>query len=176
MEFDTLALAIIPPSLAMLVEFFNPISDNVIQTSTERDLKGFLQDPNYQVLVETVTKATTAAVEVSGLAPTFVASVTSGFAVIHELSSPFWPATVYVLLLIAVALYLFAMLGGRSFFQIDDTRPIIRIGGRDRSLPWTRTKMVSIMVYLVNTSLIVLSVIIYLAISHHPLEIQWPYS
>jgi hypothetical protein len=50
-----------------------------------RDLTNFQSNQNYQVLIETVTKLTVAAVEVGGLAPTLVAAITSGFAVIHEL-------------------------------------------------------------------------------------------
>jgi hypothetical protein len=161
MEFAALGLAIIPPALAMLVERLNPISENLIETNAKRDLKDFETLAGYNVLIETVTKATTAAVEVAGLAPTLVASITSGFAVIHELPSPFWPTIVYVLILIPIVLYLLVMLGGHSFFEIDDASFDSKFCGAT-----TRTKMVSRIIYFVNILLIVLSAGVFVVLNY----------
>jgi hypothetical protein len=147
----------------MLVEKLNPISEHLIQTSAQRDLTNFQSNQNYQVLIETVTKSTVAAVEVGGLAPTLAAAITSGFAVIHELPHPFWPTIVYVLILIAIALSLLVMLGGRSFFEIDDASfkiPLCRAN--------TRTKIVSKTIYMVNGLFILLAVGVYLVLNYWP--------
>ena len=108
-------LAIIPPTLAIFVECLSPINSKAIKASTERDIDAnfpALERDDRDNLITIVQKAGTAAVEVAGLAPTLIASTTSGFAIIHELRSPFWPAVVYVLVFVAVALYLLWLLSG----------------------------------------------------------------
>jgi hypothetical protein len=148
-------LAVIPPTLAILVEFFNPISGNRIGTDAKIDLEPFRTD-NHDELVTTVSKSTEAAVEISGLAPTLVSAATSGFAIIHEYPQPFWPAIGYVLVFIAILLFLLWMLSGKTFFNVDDEAFLVHLFWKERRFP-RRTRVVKITIYTANVLLIVLA-------------------
>jgi hypothetical protein len=150
-----LGLAIIPPTLAILVELLNPVSRAMIAASAEADLQPFAAD-NHNELLETVTKSTEAAVEIAGLAPTLVASITSGFAIIHEYPQPFWPAIVYVLIFMGLVLFILWMLAGNTFFQIDDLAFRVTLFRKDINFP-VRTLVVRRIIYISNSLLIILA-------------------
>jgi hypothetical protein len=161
LDWATVGLAIIPPTLALAVERLNPINEAVLRNSVERDLTAYQNDENQVHLFDDATALASSAVEVSGLAPTLVASVTSGFAILHEYPYPLWPSVFYVLTFIVMVLMLLRLLGGRTFQQIDTTRPEISFWGRDRTLPWTVTKTVSYFIYASNLALIFFAVLSY---------------
>ena len=121
MDGAALALAITPPCLAILLEMVNPVNERFIRRNVQNDLWVLLgQKPQYLDAVERVTKISAAATEIAGLAPTLVASVISGFAVIHELEQPLFPAAIYTLTLIGVAVFLVWLLAGRSLHDVGE--------------------------------------------------------
>jgi hypothetical protein len=157
-------LAVIPPVLAMVVEWLNPLTDEHVLGSARIDLEQYQRDKNHDLLTETVALSTSAAVEIAGLSPTIVSAITSGFAIIHSIPHPFWYTIGYVLIFVAIALGLLRMLAGRTFHQIRTTRPVIRWWGKDRQFPWFRTKIVSSIIYLSNFVLVILATSTYLSL------------
>jgi hypothetical protein len=186
MDAAQLGLAIIPPSLAILVEALNPINERALNKSALVDLETVRTEVPH-LLFPTVDQAQTlaaAAVEISGLAPTLVASVTSGFAVIHELPEPFWPAIVYSLAFLGVGLFLIWLLNGTTFRKIGETKINIGFvfslkGGfrlDERSVTesgWTRQEIVRTVIYGANFTLILASAIVFCFL-HWPLIVWLP--
>jgi hypothetical protein len=160
MEFSAVGLAIIPPALAIAVERLRPVSESLLRRSAEQDLLDY-EAANHQQLIDDATKLANGAVEVAGLAPTLVASVTSGFGILHEFPQPFWPAIIYVLIFIALVLLLLRLLTGQTFLQLDDRRLAVTLWGRERTLPWTGTKIMSYFIYSANLILIVFAITTY---------------
>jgi hypothetical protein len=171
MDLSALGLAIIPPALAILVEALNPINERMIGRSVDLDLQGnedLARSSFFVDTVDRVTKLSTAAVEIAGLAPTLVASVTSGFAVIHELPSPFWPAIIYALIFIGVALFVIWLLSGTTFYAAAVLPIEIRFSGslsltesQPRENGRTRQKVVATSIYAINGILIGASVVVF---------------
>jgi hypothetical protein len=153
MNFATIVLSIIPPALAIAVEWLNPVSERLLRRSAEQDLLDY-EAQNHQHLIDDATKLANGAVEVAGLAPTFVAAVTSGFGVLHELPRPFWPSIIYILIFVGLVLLLLRLLGGQTFVQMDDRRMSITFWGHERTLPWTTVRIVSFFIYAANLILI----------------------
>jgi len=169
MDLSDLGLAIIPPSLAILVEALNPVNEHVIRQSTSVDLQAnedFSQSQFYLDIVDRVTTLSTAAVEIAGLAPTLVAAVTSGFVVIHNLSSPFWPTILYVLILVGVALFLVWLLSGTTFYSAAVVPIKIKLPRfsltelPDGAVGRTRQEIVARSIYAINGLLILASIIV----------------
>ena len=155
-------LAIIPPALALLVECFNPVNSRTVKASIERDIDAdFPGLIDRDDLVTVMQKAGTAIAEIAGLAPTLIASTTSGFAILHELASPFWPAVIYVLVAMAAALYLLWLLSGLTFSQIDGRNAAIPLPFVEIGLDLKRTTMVSLAIYAANGALIALAVVVF---------------
>jgi hypothetical protein len=163
MDASALGLAVIPPALAMIVEWLNPLSEYRVQTSAEIDLAQFHPGDDHHLLIERATFSTAAAVEIAGLAPTLVSAITSGFAILHEIPEPFWITILYVLFFIVVALGLLRILAGRTFYEIQITPVVIRWKGRERAL-WKRSEIVSLTIYTANTVLIILAVTTYMVL------------
>jgi hypothetical protein len=169
MDFATVGLSIIPPALAIAVERLNPINEQSLRRSAIEDLRDY-ENKNHQQLIDDATKFANGAVEVAGLAPTLVAAVTSGFGILHELPQPFWPSLVYVLIFVTLILFVIRLLSGQTFLHIDDRRTAVWFWGRERTLPWTSSKIVSFCIYLANLLLIVFALATYAA-----LEKPWHY-
>ena len=133
----TVVLATIPPAFALLVELLNPVSERVIRRSVEKDLAGYenASPAAHDVLINYATSLTSGAVEVSGLAPTFVASVTSGFGVLYEYPNP-WLIMAYILVFVGLVLFLLRYLSGQTFVEIDDTCQSLNLFGREIPMPW----------------------------------------
>jgi len=168
MELPTLILAVIPPTLALAMEWLNPVSERLLRQNAEQDLQGY-GGKNREHLIDDVTKFANGAVEVSGLAPTLVACVTSGFGTLYELRNPFWPTVAYVLIFITLTLLLLKFLLGQTFLQIDDRRMPISLFGRERTIPWTGTQLVSYFIYSANIVFIAFAVGTYLVL-------EWPWN
>lgn len=154
-------LAVIPPILAITVENFNPINGRVVRANADRDLRDRFQalDPDdREIVLETLEKSGEAIGEIAGLAPTLISCVASGFAVLHEMASPFWPAVIYVLTFIVIALYILSMLSGLTYAQIGGLNAAIPLPWGDLDLRWKRTAVVSFTIYVANALLIVLAV------------------
>jgi hypothetical protein len=166
MDGAVFGLAIIPPILAMAVERFNPLTEHRAKTSAEADLHQFQAATlnNYNILVERVTFSTLAAIEVAGLAPTLVSAVTSGFAILHEIPNPFWYTIVYVIFFITITLVLLNLLAGRSFYEIQTTKPTYKRKGRPKVIGQTRSGIVSATIYVANIALVLLAVSTYLVL------------
>lgn len=148
-------LAVIPPSFAILVELLNPISENMLRRSAELDLVDYeIASPEeHEKLLRRATGLANGAVEVSGLAPTLVAAVTSGFGVLYEYPNPSL-IVVYVLVFIALVLFLLRYLGGHTFFEIDDSCPSFRFAWWEFDLNFRGSSVVSFLIYLANLLLI----------------------
>jgi len=112
-------LATIPPFFAILAERYNPISASAIRSSVIKDLQPARQqnETEHQALVNNVTKLAEGAVEVAGLTPTFVACLTSGFGVLSEYPNP-WLIVAYILVFVALVLFLLHYLSGLSFLEM----------------------------------------------------------
>jgi hypothetical protein len=160
MNFSTAGLAIIPPALAIAVERLSPVSERSLRQSVKQDLDAY-ETANHQHLIDDATKLAAGAVEVAGLAPTLVASVTSGFAILYEFPKPLWPTIIYVLVYITLALLLLRLLVGQTFKQIGDQKPIVHWWGKERTLPWTGTQTVSYFIYTSNLILILFVIVSY---------------
>src|SRR6266851_95691 len=154
-------LAIIPPAFALLVEYYNPVSDEAISSSVERDLESYrgVTGLDHDTLKAQVKGIVGGAVEVAGLAPTFVACLTSGFGVLNEYPN-LWVAVVYVLIFLALILFLLNFLSGRSYFaMVDSVRRINLL--IDRNDACRAVKVVSVLIYIANFLLIAFVIVVY---------------
>jgi hypothetical protein len=121
------------------------------------------------VLIDNATAFTAGAVEVSGLAPTLVAAVTSGFGVFHEWPDPRIIAA-YILTLVALALFVLRYLAGQNFLQVQSASMPQNIFGYEIRRPWSGAKLVSRLIYFTNGLLVSLVLIVYFALEppwHH---------
>lgn len=162
MDLSTAVLATIPPVFAILVEIFNPVSEKLIRNSAERDLRQYEVGSNHPHLIDDATKLTNGAVEVSGLAPTFVATVSSGFGVLYDFPKPTLMA-IYGLIFVVLALILIRLLGGQTFLQIDCTKQPQQLWGRVITLPWTGSGLIARFIFIANGLLIVFVIVAYCA-------------
>jgi hypothetical protein len=175
LDASALAFAILPPLLAMLVEYRSPVSDDAIQFSIERDLGEFnVVDPDENntggagaqtaassELVKAAVISTKSAVEVSGLAPTIVSCVTSGFAVVNEMASPLWFAVAYVVAFITLGLFVIRMLAGHSFLEIGSRDYETCLRWKGVRVSRTRTQLVAWTIYGANGLLIVTAFLVF---------------
>jgi hypothetical protein len=155
----TFILTLIPPSLALLVECLNPINERSLKASAENNLRDYEQGINHQHLID-ATKFANSAVEVAGLAPTFIATIATGFGISREFPDPLWPAVIFVLIFIILGLFLWFLLSGQTYIQMDDTRQPVPFFGGSRTLPYGTT-IISIFIYAANVILILFIVIAY---------------
>ncbi|WP_429554020.1 hypothetical protein [Paraburkholderia sp. MM5477-R1] len=160
------------------------MSDDAIQFSIERDLGDFnVIDPDdgnvagatgnktgQSELVKAAVISTRAAVEVSGLAPTIISCVTSGFAVVNEMEPPLWYAIGYVVAFIALGLFVIRMLAGHSFLEIGAREYTICLPWKGVQIKRTRTELVSWAIYGANSLLIAVALLVFVIspLSRHP--------
>ena len=158
----TLGLAIIPPAIAIFFEAVNPLRHRFVDSSVERDLDEFRVAADttpplthtHDELVEKVSAATRAAIEIAMLALTGVSVITSGFAIIHEFDEPYWPAIGYVIFFMVVGLLLWRLLAGYTLYEVDEHAAFtIRISGQSRS--FSRSDVITYSIYLLNGALII---------------------
>jgi hypothetical protein len=159
-------LASLPPLFAIIVEIFNPINEAAIRPKVERDLVRFEAGRNHKHLVDAGTKMVCGAVEVGGLAPTFVAAATAGVGIIFEYVSAWIAGTYryvdfgiiggYVLLLLFLVIVVMSFLGGQTYFQIETTRQPWLILGKPRTLRWRGSEAVTRLIISVNALLVLL--------------------
>jgi hypothetical protein len=129
------------------------------------------------------TISSVAAVEVSGLAPTLVASVTSGFAVLHELPEPFWPAILYTLIFVTLVLFVMWLLSGSTFYAIGENKVEIQFKRglelqepSDASSGRTREQRVKTVIYLANICLIIAAFLVFGVLNwHHLIHVRDEY-
>jgi len=168
MEISAAIVATLPPVFAIAVELFNPINERVIQPKVETDLKKYqpklLKDQEH--LVTDVTRIACGAVEVSGLAPTVLAALTSGIAVIIERPA-FWLISGYVLTLVVLVLLVFSFLGGQTYLDVETKRKEWLIFRRPR---WTGSQKIKRLIIFVDLLLILLVWFVFLT----P-EVVWGY-
>lgn len=164
-------LAVIPPSFAILVELLNPISDKLLRRSVERDLVGYETSSAeaHEHLVDRATSLASGAVEVSRLAPTLVAAVTSGFGVLYEYPNPLL-IVAYVLVFMALVLFLIHYLGGQTFFEIEDTCPSFKLAWWEIDLSFHGSTVVSFLIYFANALLIAFVGIVFYLLEHQHLS------
>ena len=183
MDPTTFALAIVPPSLALLAEFVNPPSRRAIEENARIDFDDFQDEPGFkehpetfQTLLRTVENYAEGVAAISRLTPTYVSAVTGGFAVAHELPSPFVALLIYVTVFIAIGMSLLYIMMGLSFEQLATESLgarflskdiVVRLFGRRvavlrKDTFLTRTELISMAIYFINGSLTLLWLIIYL--------------
>lgn len=176
MQKSTLALALLPPFMALLIEAANPMSDARIEADCDANLPDGLQNTEFFEDTKSAMRViTSAAVEVSGLSPTFAASITSGFAVIHELDKPFWPAICYIMIFASVIVFILWVLSGATLFEIGNDNISIHFSWglvlkrmeSDKGRV-TRQDVIRRIIYLSNLFLIVVTgaIFVYQDISH----------
>jgi hypothetical protein len=119
MDAKAAILASLPPLLAILVEVFNPVSENLIRSEAERVIRDERlqnQDP------EVIAKTAHGAIAVSSLAPTILSVVSGGLAIASELAKTgFVLLSVFILGLTFLILNLMKSLSGLSYYQIAIT-------------------------------------------------------
>lgn len=150
-------LAILPPLFAILVEACNPINGTSIRASAALDLTadfGGLSRDDFDALLGVIEQSGAAIGEASGLAPTLIASIISGIAVLHEVSSPYWPIVVYVLIFIILAIFPLWLMSGLTYAQISARNASIPNPWRTIRIPLKRTKVISLTIYAANFVLI----------------------
>jgi Putative peptidoglycan binding domain len=150
-------LAILPPLFAILVEACNPINGTSIRASAALDLTadfGGLSRDDFDALLGVIEQSGAAIGEASGLASTLIASIISGIAVLHEVSSPYWPIVVYVLIFIILAIFPLWLMSGLTYAQISARNASIPNPWRTIRIPLKRTKVISLTIYAANFVLI----------------------
>lgn len=157
-------LAMIPPAFAILVERFNPISIGAIRSSVERDLEQFRHgdDTAHESLLAHSTKMVEGAVEVAGLAPTFVACLTSGFGVLSEYPNP-WMIVGYILVFLTLLLFLLHYLSGQTFLQMASVEKKVPLPLVSSRLP---AELISRTIYIANFLLIAFVAVVFLVSEH----------
>jgi hypothetical protein len=166
-------LAVIPPFFAIFVELLNPISERSISHSVQKDLENYKVSTaiDYNTLTKQVESIVGGAVEVAGLAPTFVASLTSGFSVLNDLPNP-WVIVGYILVFLALLLFLLHYLSGQTYLQMSDTKQPIELFGYKVPVRWHGTSIVSALIYIANLLLILFVVIIFAVTREHAPSMQ----
>lgn len=182
LETSTLALAIIPPIVAICVERFNPITDTYVRSSVERDFsrfddtsKGAAQSSaDRLLLIDIMVKSNMAAAEISGLAPTIVTSITSCFAVVHELREPFWALVLYAVFFVILIILVARNLGGKTLFQMDNLAALsFRHPITKKRLAFTSVRVTSWTIYGANLALILAAVLVF-ALTRHESSASTP--
>jgi hypothetical protein len=157
-------LAILPPLFAILVEACNPINGTSIRASAALDLTadfGGLSRDDFDALLGVIEQSGAAIGEASGLAPTLIASIISGIAVLHEVSSPYWPIVVYVLIFIILAIFPLWLMSGLTYAQISARNASIPTPWRTIRIPLKRTKVISLTIYAANVVLIIFAILVF---------------
>ena len=108
------------------------------------------------------------AVEVTGLAPTFFAVLTSGLGVLFEHPKP-WFFVIYILTLALLLGLTFHYLGGQTFYQVEATQQPWKIGRREINLRRTGSEAIGWFIVRLNVLLILVIWAIYLVFDP-PLE------
>ena len=157
-------LAILPPLFAILVEACNPINGTSIRASAALDLTadfGGLSRDDFDALLGVIEQSGAAIGEASGLASTLIASIISGIAVLHEVSSPYWPIVVYVLIFIILAIFPLWLMSGLTYAQISARNASIPTPWRTIRIPLKRTKVISLTIYAANVVLIICAILVF---------------
>ena len=157
-------LAILPPLFAILVEACNPINGTSIRASAALDLTadfGGLSRDDFDALLGVIEQSGAAIGEASGLASTLIASIISGIAVLHEVSSPYWPIVVYVLIFIILAIFPLWLMSGLTYAQISARNASIPNPWRTIRIPLKRTKVISLTIYAANVVLIIFAILVF---------------
>ncbi|HXC14382.1 MAG TPA: peptidoglycan-binding domain-containing protein [Stellaceae bacterium] len=157
-------LAILPPLFAILVEACNPINGTSIRASAALDLTadfGGLSRDDFDALLGVIEQSGAAIGEASGLASTLIASIISGIAVLHEVSSPYWPIVVYVLIFIILAIFPLWLMSGLTYAQISARNASIPTPWRTIRIPLKRTKVISLTIYAANVVLIIFAILVF---------------
>jgi Putative peptidoglycan binding domain len=157
-------LAILPPLFAILVEACNPINGTSIRASAALDLTadfGGLSRDDFDALLGVIEQSGAAIGEASGLASTLIASIISGIAVLHEVSSPYWPIVVYVLIFIILAIFPLWLMSGLTYAQISARNASIPTPWRTIRIPLKRTKVISLTIYATNVVLIIFAILVF---------------
>ena len=150
-----LGLAVIPPAVAVFFEAIHPIHHRYLESNSKQDLAKFEPDlaTNYSILIQEVTKSTSAAVELGMLALTLVSVISGGFAILQEFDKPLLPAIIYVLFFVFITLYLLNLLAGSSLLEMDTAEAMTL---RGRSI--TTSTILKFTIYFLNGALIIFAV------------------
>jgi hypothetical protein len=172
MEDSTFVLAIIPPSLAIVAELYNPISHSVLdkQSLSTVDTMGLVslaQDNNpdgdlgrytreKRAISDGILFVAKGAVESAGLIPTWISVSTSAAAIFHEIAKPAWW---YVSVFVATSIFAIAasVFFGRTSFLSLTTRP-----HRGLCFGATGEKCLSRIIIALNAVLIILCLSVWL--------------
>lgn len=174
MDTPTFVLAVGPPVMAILVEWLTPINDEYVRSSVERDLArldngcpdSITKMSEWSFVVTKMVKSNAAAAEISGLAPTIISCLTSGFAVAHELPNPYWMFGIYFGLFILLALVVLRTLVGKTFFMMNDTAAFaLPPSERRRARSLTAVQFSKYAIYFANSAVILAAFGVYLATS-----------
>ncbi len=161
MNLSSAILAILPPFFAIVVERVNPINAAYINPKVKADLERFENYDNHKALLCVSQRMVAGAVEVAGLAPTFVAVLSSGLGVLYEYPN-MWLVIGYVLLLTLLVLLVMNFLSGQTFYQIDATRQPWKLFKRKEVAPKRfGSETIGRFIVAVNLLLIVLILVVY---------------
>jgi uncharacterized BrkB/YihY/UPF0761 family membrane protein len=150
---DTLLLTVIASVLAILWEFFNPITKEYL----ERQAREVVHDEGLTVAPDVLRSFASGAVSVCGLAPTVLTVLMAAISVIHDRSKPFWWLAGATLALAFMLLLLLRGLSRRNLYAVG-TRHVVVFS---KLLPFTYAELNSIAVYVMNVLVIALCAYFY---------------
>ncbi|WP_316172497.1 MULTISPECIES: hypothetical protein [unclassified Bradyrhizobium] len=176
MDLETAIVATLPPFFAIVVELINPVNERAIEPKVAVDLRAFELGANHEHLVKTATKLVSGAVELAGLAPTFVASLTAGLGLVVEYAKVWlrgnfhWSHLIilggFIAIILLLVLVVMSYLAGQTYFQIEATRQPWPIAPRRR--PWcTASRVIQWMIVSTNIFLVLLVWISYSMLAEH---------
>ena len=152
---EEVLLAVLGPMLASIIERFNPINLKSLELRVTPDLAEF---GSSDVLRMTVANIAAAAVEVSGVAPTFVAGITAGFAILHD--DPAWWLIVYCIAFTLVLVGVVRLASSRSYLDLASMPAFPDLATRSLGkLRWVQdargVEVLAWTIYLINVLVIV---------------------
>lgn len=167
MEAKDLALAVIPPILAIAIEAFNPFNTAYFQRAANAIIRNEIADPNDTALSVELRQATAAAerllagaaegaASLVGITPTFVSFVTAGIAIVELRDTPDWWIIWLFVGTMIVALPVWRMLSARDILGVATRTMDVPL-----MAPKTASQVCSWSVYGLNTVLIVLAFVVF---------------
>ncbi|MDP5277938.1 hypothetical protein Q9Q95_03300 [Sphingomonas sp. DG1-23] len=169
MDWKDLALAIIPPLLAIIIERLNPYDTAFFERQAENIVKAEIGDPADASLpveakqaisnaIRILAGSTEGAASQVGVAPTFVSFLASGIALVMILHAPAWWLVALCLVVLVAALTIWRLLSSRNLLAVRTLTVRLPLFG-DKPV----SKICSWAIYFTNAALVAIAMIIFVA-------------
>ena len=159
-------LAVLPPAGAIFVERIDLLNLEYLNLDASRTLKEKSWEADkvsdHNVIRDFIALSSSGASEISGLAPTFVSVITSGFAILKEIQAWLWPTVVYIISIMTIVLLVIKLLRGSTCYAIAG-RQFTFWRGRilKEGIRRTPKQITSYFIYLTNLLLILLAIAVF---------------